>query len=322
MTEDQFLSRHSATWRELETTCQKINKQGMKSLTTSEIKRYLTLFKLTSHHLAYAKTHYTGSQSIAYLNTLVTTCNTNVYTTQKPKLTSSFPSLITTYSNILKKYRTYILFSFGLFLFGGLLSFLLVYFKPEYAGLFMDQELIDSITQNGSSSSTGSWNYPLMSSYIMINNITVSLKAFIFGVTLGLGTAYILYKNGLLLGSLTAMFYLYGDPIHYWSLILPHGVIELTAIFISGAAGFILAKSLLIPGKLTRKASVIQGSHNALGLMGGVVIFLIIAGLIEGFFTPLAISVTAKLLFALLTAVLLLLLILRAYTTPKEDSKR
>ena len=321
MTEDQFLSRHSATWRELETTCQKINKQGMKSLTTAEIKRYLTLFKLTSHHLAYAKTHYAGSQSITYLNTLVTTCNTNVYTTQNPKLTSSFPSLITTYSSILKKYRAYILFSFGLFLFGSLLSFLLVYFKPEYAGLFMEQELVDSIAQNGSAGSSSSWNYPLMSSYIMVNNISVALKAFVFGITLGIGTAYILYQNGLLLGSLTALFYLYGDPACYWSLILPHGVIELTAIFISGAAGFILAKSLLIPGKLTRKASVIDGAHNAIGLMLGVIILLVIAGLIEGFFTPLAISVAAKLLFALLTAVLLLLLFLRAYTIPqKEDN--
>lgn len=313
MTEDQFLSKHTNTWYELESYCKLIDSKGIKGLSTSDIRRFLSLFKLTSHHLAYAKTHYTGSQTIHYLNSIVTKCNAYVYTTPKPNLLTYFSSLLEGYNKLLRKYKAFILFSFGMFLLGSLISFILVMHSPELAKLFTEPDIVDSISENGTSGSAGDWNYPLMSSYIMVNNISVSIKAFVFGITLGLGTAYILFINGLTLGSLTALFYLYGDPAYYWSLILPHGVTELTAIFISGAAGFIIAESFLLPGKLSRKDSVISGTHHAIELMGGVVFLLVIAGLIEGFFTPLPISVIAKLLFALLTAILLCLYFVKAY---------
>lgn len=305
MKEEKFLSTHSSTWRELEFYCSTINHGGIHKLSAYEIKSFLNLFKTVSHHLAYAKTHYTDSQTIHYLNNLVSQCNTYVYTSTKPNVASFFTSFFTHYAEILKKHRNYILFSFATFLIGALISFFMVFFYPNTASLFLESDLIDSIAANGSSNSAGDWNYPLMSSYIMTNNILVSLKAFIFGITVGIGTLYILFYNGIMLGSLTALFYLYGDPLRYWSLILPHGIIELTAIFIAGAAGFILAKSFLLPGNLSRTHSLVAGAKEALNLMSGVVVFLVIAGLIEGFFTPLSISVISKLLFALLTAVLL-----------------
>jgi uncharacterized membrane protein SpoIIM required for sporulation len=139
----------------------------------------------------------------------------------------------------------------------------------------------------------------------MFNNISVSLRAFVFGITLGLGTIYVLFMNGALLGALTALMYMYGSPKHYWSLILPHGVIELTAIFISGAAGLIIAKSILLPGEFTRKHSLIKGAKKAVSLVMGVVLMLVVAGIIEGFFTPLAISENVKLAFAAVTAIIL-----------------
>ena len=313
MKEEKFLSTHSSTWRELENYCYTIHRSGINKLNTYEIKAFLNLFKTVSHHLAYAKTHYEGSQTIPYLNGLVSQCNTYVYTNSKPNTVSFFHSLFSHYPEVLKKYKNYILFSFGAFLLGALISLLMVLLHPDTATLFLEADLIEGITINGSSGSTSDWNYPLMSSYIMTNNILVSLKAFILGITLGIGTLYILFYNGLILGSLTALFYLYGEPIKYWSLILPHGIIELTAIFISGAAGLILAKSFLLPGNLSRTHSLIGGAKEALNLMGGVVVFLIIAGLIEGFFTPLSIDATPKLLFALLTSVLLALYCITPY---------
>jgi ZIP family zinc transporter len=66
------------------------------------------------------------------------------------------------------------------------------------------------------------------------------LKAFVYGITLGLGTVYVLFFNGAVLGSLTGLIYTYNDPANYWSLILPHGIIELTAVFIAGAAGLMV----------------------------------------------------------------------------------
>ena len=313
MKEEKFLSIHSSTWHELEVYCSTIHHKGIHKLNAYEIKTFLNLFKTVSHHLAYAKTHYTNSQTIYYLNNLVAQCNTYIYTAPKPNIASFFTSLFSNYSKILRKYKTYILFSTATFLLGALISFLMVFLHPDTASLFLEPDLIDGITTNGGSGSLSDWNYPLMSSYIMTNNILVALRAFVFGITLAIGTLYILFYNGILLGSLTALFYLYGDPIKYWSLILPHGIIELTAIFISGAAGLIIAKSFLLPGNLNRTHSLIHGAKEALNLMGGVVVLLVIAGVIEGFFTPLAISAVSKLIFALLTAVLLTIYCLIPY---------
>lgn len=322
MKEEQFLAIHSKEWGNLENYCKRINQKGFKKLETEEIKSFLNLFKLTSHHLAYAKTHYKGSQTIVYLNNLVSQCNTYVYTEAKPDIPFFFRTLFFNYTNTLKQYRNYILFAFGVFLVGAFMSFGMVYFKADYARLFLDQDLIEGISCGGSSNGGSNWNYPLMSSYIMTNNILVALRAFVFGITLGIGTVYILFYNGLMLGSLTALFYLYGDTVQYWSLILPHGVIELTAIFISGAAGFVIAKSFLIPGRLRRSHSLIKGAKEALGLISGVVVMLVVAGIIEGFFTPLNIDAGIKLLFALLTAVLLGIYIMIPYSGFKSEKKK
>lgn len=314
MKEEQFLSTHSSQWTELEGYCKRISKKGIKKLSIEEINDFLRLFKLASHHLAYAKTHYKDGQTIFYLNNLVSQCNTYVYTMPKPDIIDGVKKLLREYPNIIRKYRNYVWAAFGIFLIGAVMSFAMVYFKPDYATLFLEKSLIKGVTEGTSGNGvSSSWDYPLMSSYIMTNNIMVAFRAFVLGATLGIGTAYILFYNGLMLGSLTALFYLYGDTVKYWSLILPHGVMELSAIFISGAAGFMIAKSILVPGQLKRSHSLIYGAKQALNLIGGVVIMLIIAGIIEGFFTPLDINPISKLLFALMTAILLGLYMMSPY---------
>lgn len=317
--EELFLSTHSATWQQLENYCSKMTKGGLKKLSTTEIKDFLTLFKLTSHHLAYAKTHYENSQTIYYLNNLVSKCNGYVYTCPSFNLLAAIKSLFTSYSQLLRQKRFYILFAFGFFLFGSLLSFVMVLANPDNASLFLPASIVENVHSMSESTSSGvDVSYPLMSSYVMTNNISVALKAFVYGITLGIGTAYILFANGLLLGGLSALYLLYGDSTYYWSLILPHGIIELTAIFIAGAAGFMVAKAFLLPGSLSRTHSLIKASKEAVSIIGGVIVLLIIAGIIEGFFTPLPISPIVKLLFAGFTALLLACYYLMDYRKPSH----
>jgi uncharacterized membrane protein SpoIIM required for sporulation len=143
-----------------------------------------------------------------------------------------------------------------------------------------------------------------ISSAVISNNIKVSITAFAGGVTFGLLTVYALVTNGLMLGALGA--YFSTSPARardFWSLILPHGIIELTAISIAGAAGLILGWAMIAPGNLSRWDSLRKASREALPLVGGVAAMLILAGLIEGFFTPSPLSASVKLLFSALTAV-------------------
>lgn len=303
MTEEQFIQINSSTWKELETLFLRINKKGIKSLSSSEVKRFLHIFRLSSHHLAYVRTHYPKSNLAVYLNGLVGKSHSHVYAVKKISPGGFVKYIYYGFPKLLREYGLYILSSFGFFALGGLIAMLMVSLNVDNANFFLPQEVIDSISSGKMGG--GQWNYPLVSSLIMVNNISVALRAFVFGITLGLGTIYVLFQNGALLGALTTLVYLHGDPVNYWSLILPHGIIELTAIFISGAAGLIIAKSILLPGEYSRKHSLINGAKRAISLIMGVVVMLIIAGIIEGFFTPLEIPAVSKLIFAAVTGVIL-----------------
>jgi uncharacterized membrane protein SpoIIM required for sporulation len=136
----------------------------------------------------------------------------------------------------------------------------------------------------------------------MVNNISVALTAAAFGLLAGVGTLFILFYNGMVIGSLTFYFFQSGQSmLSYWSLILPHGFLELTAIFISGGAGLMLGRALLMPGNMTRKDSVVACGKEAAGLLPGIALMLVVAAIIEGFFTPMDISPVIKLVFAGLT---------------------
>lgn len=303
MREEQFIKNNSNTWRELQELSLVIKKNGIKSLPSKDVNKFLHIFRLCSHDLAYSRTHYPESSVVEYLNSLISDCHSYVYAVKKISPWQLVTYISYGFPKLLKEYRWYVLCSFGIFAFGLVLSLLFTLQNGDNAGIFLPQNIIDA-AKSGKSGG-GEWNSPLMSSYIMVNNISISLKAFVLGITFGLGTIYVLFFNGAILGSLTGLIYLYGAPKNYWSLILPHGIIELTAIFISGAAGLLIAKSMLLPGEYSRGHSLIIGAKKAISLVFGIIFMLIIAGIIEGFFTPLSIPAEAKLLFAAITAIIL-----------------
>lgn len=319
MKEEQFIKINSNTWKKLEELTKLINKRGAKSLSSKEVKNFLSIFRQTSHHLAYARTYYKDGSTVEYLNSLLSKAHSHVYGVKRFSVKELVYYILQGFPNLLRKYKWYVLASFAFFAFGMLLSLILVYFDINNAKFFLPQQYINGAGAGGSKSSQ--WNYPLMSSQIMVNNILVSLRAFVFGITLGLGTIYVLFFNGAMLGALTALMYIKGNPVQFWSLILPHGITELTAIFISGAAGLIIAKSILLPGEHSRKDALIKASKQAASLILGVILMLVIAGIIEGFFTPLNISETIKLIFAGITAVILAVYFASPYFTKNLQAK-
>lgn len=305
MKENQFIQKHSSSWEELKSLTDLLDKKGVSKLNPKQLRRFLYLFRKASHNLAYCRTHFSKSDMVLYLNSLVGRAHSHIYAVRKTNFSVILKYFSSGFPKQIRKFQSYIITAFLIFLLGFILSLTLVTINPENGSYFLPQNMLENI--NWEMDTAESWDYPLVSSIIMVNNISVSFKAFIFGITLGLGTIYVLFYNGALLGALTGLVYHYGNPLRYWSLILPHGVIELTAIFISGGAGLIIARSILIPKDYTRKHSIIKGAKDAVALVFGIMLMLVIAGIIEGFFTPLAISPIAKLVFALLTGIVLLL---------------
>jgi uncharacterized membrane protein SpoIIM required for sporulation len=89
-----------------------------------------------------------------------------------------------------------------------------------------------------------------------------------------------------MLGTLTGMVLSRGYFIDFYSLIMTHGVFELTAICIAAGGGLVLGWGLIAPGALSRRDALRQSSGDAFGLLAGSVAMLIVAGLIEAHVTP------------------------------------
>jgi uncharacterized membrane protein SpoIIM required for sporulation len=127
---------------------------------------------------------------------------------------------------------------------------------------------------------------PKETSHIMTNNLSVSFLAFAAGITFGVGTFFLLFNNGMMLGVIAAACHQYSMSVQLWSFIAPHGSLELPAIIIAGGAGFRVGHAMLFPGGYRWKESVAKGGIEATQLVAGVIPMLVVAGCLEGFFSP------------------------------------
>ena len=144
----------------------------------------------------------------------------------------------------------------------------------------------------------------VLSAFLMTNNIRVSLVAFAGGITAGVLTVYALVFNGIAaIGAGVGLYITRGIGGQILGFVAAHGVLELSAICIAGAAGLLLATGMLVPGDRTRREALALNGARALHLVACVVIFLILAGIIEGNISPSKLPDSAKYATAVITAV-------------------
>ena len=124
------------------------------------------------------------------------------------------------------------------------------------------------------------------STEVLVNNIRVSFLAFAVGIFFCVGTAYVLAYNGANVGLVAGLFHHAGEAQKFWGLILPHGLLELTAVVIAGAAGLRLGWTVISPGDHTRVRALAREGQRSVVIVLGLVIAFIVAGIIEGFVTP------------------------------------
>ncbi|PVZ11196.1 MULTISPECIES: stage II sporulation protein M [unclassified Pseudomonas] len=130
--------------------------------------------------------------------------------------------------------------------------------------------------------STEDW---MMFGFYIMNNIGIAFQTFASGLLLGLGSLFYLFYNGLQIGAVAG--HLSGTPAAtpFWSFVIGHGAFELTAIALAGAAGLRLGWALVAPGRLSRGEALRQAASQALQLVYGVAMFLLIAAFLEAYWS-------------------------------------
>ena len=140
---------------------------------------------------------------------------------------------------------------------------------------------------------------PMASSSLMTHNISVTFLIFASGITFGVGTLYLLALNGLLIGTVAALCINHNLALEFWSFLLPHGSLELTAVFIAGGAGLVIGHALIDPGPYRRSEILALRSKQAAKLIAGCIPLLAMAGLIEAFFSPSPLPAALKIIFSI-----------------------
>jgi len=149
--------------------------------------------------------------------------------------------------------------------------------SEEELAQFVEEDFVDYYTEDPN---------PVFAAAVGTNNIQVGLLAFGAGVLGGLPTLYVLAFNGLNVGVAAGVITAYGRPDIFWTSILPHGLLELSAIIASGAAGMRLGWALLVPGDRRRSEALGEEGQRAAVVMLGLILAFAVAALIEGFVTP------------------------------------
>ena len=298
-------------WNRLEQLLTQAEKMKLASFSKEELIELSVLYRQTATDLVLAQTQGLPDELVSFLNDLTTRAYHDIYRTEKGTLGQLGDFIISKFPALFRQNWPVILFSLIMLLAGWLAGFLGYQAGPKFMQRFLPEELTRKILQDYQQKTW--FNNPLIarpyiSSFIMFNNIKVALQAFGGGMLLGTLTCWAILFNGFILGVLAAVFFQHGLLLSFWAMILPHGLIELTAICLSAAAGFLLTKGILFPGELSRSDALKISGGKAIQLLAGTVMMLVVAGLIEGFFSTISTKVIpewGRLLFAGLTGVLL-----------------
>jgi len=302
----RWLEKRKPFWARLEELVQR-SSRGVAALSHDELRELGLLYRQTASDLATVREDAANKQLAVYLNQLLGRSHNLIYMGHKPKVSGIVRFYRDTYPQVFRETLSQTFLAVAIFVVMAVVGWVVAIHDPAFAYRLLGPHMMESIEHHSMWTDSIIGIKPLASSGIMTNNLAVAFTTFAFGITAGLGTLYMMVFNGLLIGVVGAATWREGMALQLWSFVAPHGVLELPAIFIAGGAGFEIARGLLFPGLLPRRESLAQAGGRASRLLLGTVPMLVVAGVIEGFFSPSHVPVAMKFSLAAVLFVLLLM---------------
>jgi uncharacterized membrane protein SpoIIM required for sporulation/uncharacterized RDD family membrane protein YckC len=309
-----LLRRQRPVWNAYQTLLDRARREGLAALPEREVSRFAGLYREVAADLARART-YGGSPALLYLLERSVGAGHNLlYRPPRRSLKkvaawarAGFPALVR------RRWKP-ILLAAALFYGPAAISFAVVANDPEVGYELLPATIIARAEEAAAKEKRGEGYVeireammPQMAGGITTNNVQVTFITFAGGILAGLGTLLLLVSNGIHLGSAAGFFAAHGQSVHLWTFVVSHGALELTAICIAGGAGLWLGSGMILPGRLTRGQALVERGREAVSLIAGTTMMLILAGTIEGFVSPSALPRELKFAFAAVIAVLMVL---------------
>ena len=314
VTAERFLAKKRDAWEKFRLTALRMERSGVGALAEAEIPAFAAHYREVAADLARARTYQVDARVIEYLERVVSAGHNALYRSRGKARTPVGRYLLRDFPAAVVQSWRYVFAAFLLFVVPAIAGYIIVRDRPALAEEIVSPVMIRRAEDAAARQAEGYGYFeagdaqrPVIAALIMTNNIQVSFGTFVGGLTAGLLTAWLLFANGMMLGLGMGVFKNHDALGYLLTFVAGHGVLELTAIFISAGAGFRLAKAIIAPGdRLRRDALVVEG-RIAIQMMGAVVTLLTIAGLIEGLLSASAAPAVWKYGVSAATAVWLVL---------------
>lgn len=282
---DSYVLENSAEWARLEELVEQANKRRYK-LQGAELDELLNRYQRASTHLSHVRTTYADPQVTARLTRVVAGARAVIYGTQ-PRAGGAVRTFFrSTFPAAVWSARRFILISALAFFLPAIATGVWVANSDAALNAAAPPALRESYIQNDFEAYYSSAPAAEFATEVLVNNIYVSFLAFVIGIAWAVPTIAILAFNGANIGVAAGLFHAAGEAPKFWGLILPHGLLEITAIVVAGGAGMQMGWALISPGDRVRSEALVEEAQRAASIVIGLILVFICAGLIEGFVTP------------------------------------
>ncbi len=302
---DRFITQRKNAWQRLEDLLKLLDTATLKRLRREEVRELGRIYRRTASDLAIARAESRDPRLINYLNSLVIRAHGRIYRAESHGWKRILEFFTRELPQTFRRTWRYTFLSFSIFMIFAIFGFIGTRIDPEFSELV---GVDPAFREMAIETKTHWWETlnnqnQIGASLIMANNIQVTIYTFALGATFGIGTLYLLAMNGANIASVLALTYRAGFGNDLLTFMVGHGVIELSCIFIAGGAGLLIGSAMVMPGDMTRADALKTRGMEAVRLMMGVAVLLVVAGTIEGFISPAPIDPRIKFSIAALTGV-------------------
>lgn len=277
----EFMETGQPRWDELDALSRQAGRRA-ETLGPDRLRRFVELYRATSADLALARRLFPSDPVTVSLERAVVRARGLLFdrTGRRESIGSFFGA---TYWQLIAERRRQMGLAAALLLVPALLGVVWAMSDPAQVIAVLPPEFL-WVTEAGSTDQgLGTAGLVGFSTYVMQNNIRVTLLAFVLGVTWGLMTGFVVVQNGVILGAVAGLAFDAGNGGVFTAAVAAHGVLELSCIVIGGGTGLSLARAILRPGHLSRRESLGVEARSAALVALGTVPWLVLAGFMEGF---------------------------------------
>lgn len=297
MNRREFIAKRVAAWKRFEALLNRLDRASIRKFTPGEASEFSRLFRELSYDLSIVRSRDWGLALAEYLNDRVSRGHNAFYGAPPGNFAYFVQFLAAGFPRLFRANVGYFLVAAMTF-FGSLgITWAIIQNDPMLAQRIIPREQLDMMNEmysdrpdaagakSGKSESFGE-ERAAMAGFYTQHNVGIALDCFGRGILFGFGTLYTLIYNGIAIGAIAGYVIAQGHSEKFLSFVVSHGSFELTAIAVAGGAGLMLGDSLLRPGQRSRIESLRVRGLEAIRIACGAAVMLMIAALIEAFWSP------------------------------------